>query len=184
MSLQTLSDQITRCELCPRLRGHCRDIARKRKRKFANYEYWGQPVPGFGDPEAQLLIVGLAPGAHGSNRTGRVFTGDASGDWLFAALHEHAWANRATSRSRDDGLTLTDCYITAAARCRRRMTGLRPWSWTGAGVPGGGVGVFEIGAWCWLWANWMGALAACGDLFLSPQPTEYQHRAVDPADVV
>ena len=117
MSLQTLSDQITRCELCPRLRGHCRDIARKRKREFANYEYWGRPVPGFGDPQARLLVVGLAPGAHGSNRTGRVFTGDASGDWLFAALHEHAWANRATSRSRDDGLTLTDCYITAAARC-------------------------------------------------------------------
>ena len=117
MSLQTLADKVTHCELCPRLRGHCTDIARKRKREFANHEYWGLPVPGFGDPQARLLVVGLAPGAHGSNRTGRVFTGDASGDWLFAALHEHAWASRSTSRSRDDGLTLTDCYITAAARC-------------------------------------------------------------------
>lgn len=117
MSLPALSQTIIACQLCPRLREHCSAVSRKRKKEFAGYEYWGRPVPGFGDPRARLLIVGLAPGAHGSNRTGRVFTGDASGDWLYAALHQHGWANRAISRSPDDGLALNDCYITAAARC-------------------------------------------------------------------
>jgi uracil-DNA glycosylase family 4 len=117
MSLQELADTIIGCDLCPRLRAHCADVSRKRKREFAAHEYWGRPVPGFGDPEARLLIVGLAPGAHGSNRTGRVFTGDASGEWLYGALFEHGWASRPLSRARDDGLVLTDCYITAAARC-------------------------------------------------------------------
>ena len=117
MSLTVLADRIAACELCPRLREHCTDISRTRKRAFSNEEYWGRPVPGFGDPNARLLLVGLAPGAHGSNRTGRPFTGDASGEWLYGALHEYGWSNRPVSRSRDDGLILTDCYITAAARC-------------------------------------------------------------------
>lgn len=115
--LSLLADRVHQCERCPRLRAHCREIARTRKREFASQEYWGRPVAGFGDPSARLLIVGLAPGAHGSNRTGRPFTGDASGDWLYEALHRHGWASRPVSRSRDDDLILSDCYITAAARC-------------------------------------------------------------------
>jgi uracil-DNA glycosylase family 4 len=116
-ALHALADRITSCELCPRLRSHCRDIASARKREFASQSYWGRPVPGFGDAEARLLIVGLAPGAHGSNRTGRVFTGDASGIWLYEALYRYGWANQPSAWTRDDGLMLTDCYISAAARC-------------------------------------------------------------------
>jgi uracil-DNA glycosylase family 4 len=111
---------IVSCERCPRLREYCRRVAREKKRAHREETYWGRPVPGFGDPSARLLIVGLAPAAHGANRTGRVFTGDGvggSGDFLMAALHSTGFANLATSRHIDDGLTLHDAYILAAVRC-------------------------------------------------------------------
>jgi len=105
------------CERCPRLRAWCRKVAREKVKRFRDQEYWGRPVPGFGDPTARLLIVGLAPAAHGGNRTGRVFTGDRSGDFLFAALHRAGFANQPSSISRDDGLLLKGAYIAPLARC-------------------------------------------------------------------
>lgn len=116
-SLPSLSRAVVRCARCPRLVAHRQAVARAKKRQFADWDYWGRPVPGFGDPKARLVIVGLAPAAHGANRTGRMFTGDSSGDWLYEALHRFGFASHARSVSRDDALRLTGCYISAAARC-------------------------------------------------------------------
>lgn len=115
--LLLLQKQIVACTRCPRLRAHCREIAIVKRRAYRDQDYWGQPVPSFGDPEARLLILGLAPGAHGANRTGRMFTGDKSGDFLYRALHETGFASQPASVSRVDGLTLTGAYISAAAHC-------------------------------------------------------------------
>jgi uracil-DNA glycosylase family 4 len=116
-TLIALNRAIVACARCPRLRTYCRRVARDKKREFRDWTYWGKPVPGFGDPDARLLVVGLAPAAHGANRTGRVFTGDSSGHWLYAALYREGFASRPRSESRDDGLRLDDCYIAAAVRC-------------------------------------------------------------------
>ena len=115
--LRVLAQEIASCESCSRLRKHCREVAVTKRRAYLDWEYWGKPVPAFGDPHAQVLAIGLAPGAHGANRTGRMFTGDRSGEFLYRALFETGFASQAESDSREDGLELRDIYITAAVRC-------------------------------------------------------------------
>jgi uracil-DNA glycosylase family 4 len=116
-SLSVLNHRIIACTLCTRLREHCTEVARVRRRAYTDWEYWGKPVPSFGDPNARVLALGLAPGAHGSNRTGRPFTGDGSGDFLFPVLHEAGFASQPRAHSRNDGLTLSGLWISAVVRC-------------------------------------------------------------------
>ncbi|MGA7851214.1 MAG: uracil-DNA glycosylase [Terriglobales bacterium] len=115
--LKALNREVIACTRCPRLVAYRERIAREKRRAYRDFEYWGKPVPGFGDPNARVLVLGLAPGAHGSNRTGRPFTGDASGNFMYPVLHETGFASQPTATGRNDGLVLRDLYITAAARC-------------------------------------------------------------------
>ena len=115
--LVDLQREVVTCTRCPRLVEHRETVARTKRRMYLDWDYWGRPLPSFGDPDARLLVVGLAPAAHGGNRTGRMFTGDLSGDLLFGTLHELGFASSPTSRRRDDGMALTDAYVTAVARC-------------------------------------------------------------------
>ena len=116
-SLRAVEREVVACHACPRLVAWREQVARDKVARFRSWDYWAKPVPGFGDPAARLLIVGLAPAAHGGNRTGRVFTGDRSGDFLFASLHRTGYANQPTSEHRDDGLELAGCFITATVKC-------------------------------------------------------------------
>ena len=115
--LRELESEVISCRRCPRLVAWREEVARVKRASYAGQEYWGRPLPGFGDPAARVLVLGLAPAAHGGNRTGRIFTGDRSGDWLFAAMYRTGFASQPTSVSRDDGLTLRGAYVTAAVRC-------------------------------------------------------------------
>ncbi len=132
---EQLQRAIVQCDRCPRLRAHCRQVAREKRRAYREWLYWGRPVPDFGSPQARLLLVGLAPAAHGANRTGRMFTGDRSGQWLYRALYRAGFANQAHSESRHDGLELYDCTITAVCHCAppqnrptaQELANCRPW---------------------------------------------------------
>ena len=134
-TLDELNAQIVDCERCPRLRSYCAEVARTRKRMWADSVYWGKPVPSFGDPRARVLALGLAPGAHGSNRTGRPFTGDGSGEFLFPTLHEAGFASQPRATGRDDGMTLHNLWISSVGRCAppgnkpttEELTNCAPW---------------------------------------------------------
>lgn len=174
--LAALAAEIVRCRRCPRLVAWREQVAREKRRAYAGERYWGRPVPGFGEPRARLLLVGLAPGAHGANRTGRMFTGDGSGDFLYAALHRAGLANQAETRSRGDGLRLRGTFITAACRCvppdnvpaPAELAACAPYLDRELGLLAGVRAILCLGAVAWAAA--LGALARRGHLLPRPRP--------------
>ena len=174
--LAELEAEVTRCRRCPRLVAWRERVAQEKRASFADWDYWGRPLPGFGDPDARILVLGLAPAAHGANRTGRIFTGDRSGDWLFAAMHRAGLANQPTSVSRDDGLRLRDAWVTAAVRCappaNRPTPGERdnclPWTEKELALLRRGRVIVCLGAFAWDAA--LRVRAALGDPTPRPKP--------------
>jgi uracil-DNA glycosylase family 4 len=181
-SLERVTADVVVCRRCPRLVEWRERVAREKVARFRDEEYWGRPVPGFGDPAARILIVGLAPAAHGGNRTGRVFTGDASGDFLFAAMHEVGLANQPTSVRAGDGLALVDCYIAAAVRCAppgnkplpSERDNCAPYLQRELALVAGVRAVVALGAYGW--ASALRALAAVSGVELRPRP-KFAHGA-------
>jgi uracil-DNA glycosylase family 4 len=175
-AIEELAQTVTACERCPRLVAWRTEVAADPPRRYRGQEYWARPVPGFGDPDARLLIVGLAPAAHGANRTGRMFTGDRSGDWLYAALHRAGFANQPTATHRDDGLRLRDAYLGAVVRCappaNRPTTGERdnclPYLVTELELLERVQVIVALGAFAWDGA--LRALAAAGEPIPRPKP--------------
>ena len=189
MSLAALHAEIVECRRCPRLVQWREQVATEKRASFAGWDYWGRPVPGFGDPDARLVIVGLAPAAHGANRTGRIFTGDRSGDFLYAALHRADYANQATSTHRGDGLALRDCFITCPVRCAppankplpAERDACEPWLHAELrALPRARV-LLCLGAFAWAAA--LRARSALGDPAASPKP-RFGHGAEVPGERV
>jgi uracil-DNA glycosylase family 4 len=174
-SLARLAQIIPQCTRCPELRAYCAEVAQRKRFAYIDWEYWGRPVPGFGDHRAKIMIVGLAPAAHGGNRTGRVFTGDRSGDFLYAALHRAGLSNQPTSISRDDGLKLHNVYICAALRCAppanrptpRQLANCRPYLEEEISTLKPRV-ILTLGSIAWNAV--LGALAASGVMLAKPRP--------------
>jgi uracil-DNA glycosylase len=186
-ALAALEADVTACRRCPRLVAWREQVAREKRAAFADWDYWGRPVPGFGDPAATIVVFGLAPAAHGGNRTGRVFTGDRSGDWLFAAMHRAGLANQPTSVTRDDGLRLRGAWVTAAVRCappaNRPTTVERdtclPWSERELALLPGARVVVCLGAFAWDAA--LRLRAALGEPVPRPKP-RFGHGAEVPGE--
>ena len=186
-ALAALHSQIVDCRRCPRLVGWREQVAREKRAAFADQQYWGRPIPGFGDPAAALVIVGLAPAAHGGNRTGRVFTGDRSGDFLFAGLHRAGYANQPSSEHVDDGLELTGCFISPAVRCAppankplpSERDNCAPWFHQELALLPAARVLFCLGAFAWEQA--LRARTAFGEPLVKPRP-RFGHGAVAPGD--
>jgi uracil-DNA glycosylase len=190
-SLDRLAGEVAGCRRCPRLVAWREQVATEKRAAFRDQEYWGRPVPGFGDPAAGLLVLGLAPAAHGGNRTGRIFTGDRSGDWLFGSLHRTGFANQPFSVSRDDGLALTGCYVTAPVKCappdNKPLPSERdtcaPWLTAELALLDVRV-VVALGAFAWDQATLPGGRVLLGSYHVSQQNTSTRRLTADMLDAV